>query len=56
MEHLSPFRYPGWKSKVADYFKLVYTENDIEGRVYVEPYVGELQLHSHFFFTIICQS
>ena len=40
MEYFSPLRYPGGKGKVADYFKLVFTENDLEGGVYVEPYAG----------------
>lgn len=40
MEYYSPLRYPGGKGKVADYFKLVFKENDLGGGVYVEPYAG----------------
>jgi len=37
---LSPLRYPGGKSKVANYFKLLLLENDMVGYEYVEPYAG----------------
>lgn len=40
MKYYSPLRYPGGKGKVADFFKRVIDINDLNGGVYVEPYVG----------------
>lgn len=36
----SPLRYPGGKGKVANYFKILLTENGLLGTDYVEPYAG----------------
>ncbi len=36
----SPLRYPGGKGKVANFFKLLFLENDLVGSEYVEPYAG----------------
>ena len=36
----SPLRYPGGKGKVANFMKLLFTENDFVGWDYVEPYAG----------------
>jgi DNA adenine methylase len=36
----SPLRYPGGKGKVANFFKLLFLENDLLGYEYVEPYAG----------------
>lgn len=36
----SPLRYPGGKGKVANFFKLLFLENDLLGAEYVEPYAG----------------
>lgn len=36
----SPLRYPGGKGKIANYFKLLFLENDLVGSEYVEPYAG----------------
>lgn len=36
----SPLRYPGGKGKVANFFKLLFLENDLLGSEYVEPYAG----------------
>lgn len=38
--YLSPLRYPGGKSKVANYIKLVMLQNDLLSAEYVEPYAG----------------
>jgi len=36
----SPLRYPGGKGKVANFLKLVFLQNNLVGRDYVEPYAG----------------
>ena len=36
----SPLRYPGGKGKLANYLKVIFLENGLVGREYVEPYVG----------------
>lgn len=36
----SPLRYPGGKGKVANYFKLLFLENDLVGQHYAELYAG----------------
>lgn len=36
----TPLRYPGGKSKLADYVKNILTENDLLDGEYVEPYAG----------------
>jgi DNA adenine methylase len=36
----SPLRYPGGKGKLANYVKLIFHENGLIGREYVEPYAG----------------
>lgn len=36
----SPLRYPGGKGKLANYVKLIFLENGLVGREYVEPYAG----------------
>jgi DNA adenine methylase len=36
----SPLRYPGGKGKVANFFKLLFYENDLLGSEYIEPYAG----------------
>lgn len=36
----SPLRYPGGKGKVANFFKLLFLENDLLGSEYIEPYAG----------------
>lgn len=40
MEYVSPLRYPGGKGKLAPFFQQVIQKNDLQGGVYVEPYVG----------------
>ena len=36
----SPLRYPGGKSRLANFMKLVIQTNNLQGGVYVEPFVG----------------
>jgi DNA adenine methylase len=38
--YVSPLRYPGGKGKVANYFKILISENGLDGIDYVEPYAG----------------
>lgn len=40
MDFLSPLRYPGGKSKVADFVQCLIKENALLDGTYVEPYVG----------------
>lgn len=40
MEYFSPLRYPGGKAKLSNYILQVIDSNDLQGGVYVEPYVG----------------
>lgn len=40
MHFLSPLRYPGGKRKLANFLKLVYSQNDLIGSEYAEPYAG----------------
>lgn len=38
--YVSPLRYPGGKGKVANYFKILISENGLGGIDYIEPYAG----------------
>ncbi|MGM0710300.1 DNA adenine methylase [Brevibacillus parabrevis] len=40
MKYTSPLRYPGGKSALANYIKLLMQENDLLDGVYVEPFAG----------------
>lgn len=40
MKYLSPLRYPGGKSMLTNFMKLVIQKNDLYDCVYVEPYAG----------------
>lgn len=40
MRYSSPLRYPGGKSRLANFMKLVIMENDLVGGEYAEPYAG----------------
>lgn len=40
MQQLSPLRYPGGKSRVANFIRLIVVLNDLEHGEYVEPYAG----------------
>lgn len=50
MKFNSPLRYPGGKGKTADFFSRLILTNNLEGGVYVEPYVrgGGVALHLLF--------
>lgn len=37
---LSPLRYPGGKSKMADFIKDIIVENNLQGATYIEPFAG----------------
>jgi hypothetical protein len=39
-QYPSPLRYPGGKTKLANFLKLVMLDNDLVGAEYVEPYSG----------------
>lgn len=38
--HYSPLRYPGGKSKLFDYFRLLLDTNNLYDGMYIEPYAG----------------
>lgn len=40
MQYSSPLRYPGGKSRLSDFMRLICTKNDLVGGEYVEPYAG----------------
>ncbi|MEN2775575.1 DNA adenine methylase [Acetivibrio clariflavus] len=40
MKYYSPLRYPGGKGKLANYIKLILSQNDLAGGTYVEPFAG----------------
>lgn len=40
MRVLSPLRYPGGKSRIADFIKQIIKDNKLLDGVYVEPYAG----------------
>lgn len=40
MQYSSPLRYPGGKSRLSDYMRLIYIKNGLVGGEYVEPYAG----------------
>jgi len=40
MRYLTPLRYPGGKSKLANFMRLVFEENNLINGHYVEPYAG----------------
>ncbi len=40
MQYYSPLRYPGGKTKMADYIKLILSENYLVDGNYIEPYAG----------------
>ena len=40
MQYLSPLRYPGGKSKLSDFMKLIIEKNSLSDGIYVEPYAG----------------
>lgn len=40
MRFITPLRYPGGKSKLTNFIKLLFLQNDLAGGEYVEPYAG----------------
>lgn len=50
MKFNSPLRYPGGKGKTADFFSRLISTNNLEGGVYVEPYVGGGGVALHLLF------
>ncbi len=40
MKNLSPLRYPGGKSRLAEFFKICIQKSNIENCIYVEPFAG----------------
>ncbi|MCS3863015.1 DNA adenine methylase [Salinibacter ruber] len=40
MQYSSPLRYPGGKSRLSDFMRLICTKNGLVGGEYVEPYAG----------------
>ena len=40
MKFYSPLRYPGGKGKIADYFRQIIVENNLQNGTYIEPYAG----------------
>lgn len=48
--YTSPLRFPGGKSKIANFMKLVFTDNELVGVDYVEPYAGGAGLALHLLF------
>lgn len=50
MSFNSPLRYPGGKGKTADLFSKLILGNNLEGGIYVEPYVGGGAVAIHLLF------
>jgi len=50
MEYLTPLRYPGGKSKLSNFMKLVLKENNLIGGHYAEPYAGGAGIAFHLLF------
>lgn len=50
MRYSTPLRYPGGKSKLANFIKLVFDENNLLDGHYVEPYAGGAGLAFHLLF------
>lgn len=51
MKHLTPLRYPGGKSKLADFMRLVFEENNLINAHYIEPYAGGAGIAFHLLFS-----
>jgi DNA adenine methylase len=51
MEYSTPLRYPGGKSKLSNFMRLVLKENNLVGGHYVEPYAGGAGVAFNLLFT-----
>ena len=51
MRYLTPLRYPGGKSKLANFMSLVFEENNLIKGHYVEPYAGGAGIALHLLFS-----
>jgi DNA adenine methylase len=51
MRYLTPLRYPGGKSKLANFMRLVFEENNLIDGHYVEPYAGGAGIALHLLFS-----
>ncbi len=51
MQYTTPLRYPGGKSRLAGFVKLVFETNTLVGRHYIEPYAGGAGLAFHLLFS-----
>jgi DNA adenine methylase len=51
MEYSTPLRYPGGKSKLSNFMRLVLKENNLVGGHYVEPYAGGAGIAFDLLFT-----
>lgn len=51
MRYTTPLRYPGGKSKLANFIKLVFEINDLMGGQYAEPYAGGAGIAFHLLFS-----
>jgi len=51
MVYSTPLRYPGGKSKLSNFMRLIFEENDLIGGHYTEPYAGGAGVAFHLLFT-----
>jgi len=51
MRYLTPLRYPGGKSKLANFMRLVFEENNLINGHYIEPYAGGAGIALHLLFS-----
>ncbi len=47
MRYVTPLRYPGGKTQLANFMKLVFRDNDLIGGHYAEPYAGGASIAFH---------
>ncbi len=51
MKYSTPLRYPGGKSKLSNFMRLLFTQNNLIGEHYTEPYAGGAGVALHLLFT-----
>ncbi len=51
MRYVTPLRYPGGKSRLANFAKLVFEANDLRGGHYAEPFAGGASIAFHLLFS-----